>query len=456
MNKLIKYCTALFLVLLVLLSACDKSANKDIKENDSDDVLDDEISTQIDEAMESPDESDDTVQMMISDDFDIQGGNEWITSTCVPNLSISLEEAHKLYADFIMDTLENNPDKNYDMSSTAFLYICDDEIPVLLIGAVNEYPRRYSLSIASSAGLHTIEAAYIRYVENGNLIYDTGRWDSRNNDIVYSVENGEFVVLHSGKYVENDEGDWPNNYTWYWNDHEVPYAEYSKRRDDLDAVINSYVPYYEHSATSALRFLFGEPALTVAEERAMKLAKQWLEDNGIYYYVECINMLVGIKTINNEEYYHFGCNDIGHYYIGVLVHTKTDELLYRHQGDGPASALLVQPIYDYFFDDGSKAKETAFDYAVLNTPDYISFYIEWDDGSYLHFSRGYYESSWIIIDDEYRGYIEELEFSYVNEALTFTFNSDPELYYLHNGGHGTKGETDFTWYYYIFNKRGMW
>ena len=112
-------------------------------------------------------------------------------------------------------------------------------------------------------------------------------------------------------------------------------------------------------------------------------------------------------------------------------------------------------MYDYCFDDGSVAKQTTFDDAVLNTPDDVTLLIKWGDNSYTTFSRGYYETVWDKEDDYHWSLVYPV-FSWIGEAFTFTFDANSERFYLYDNGHGTFGDKTFTWSYYIFGMQGMW
>ena len=200
--------------------------------------------------------------------------------------------------------------------------------------------------------------------------------------------------------------------------------------------------------------LRGEPALTAREARALALVQTWLEEHEVY--VGMADIFKQTLKWRGEEYYLIGSSNTSSYWFGILVHTKTDEMLFRAVYDGQYGGVMIQPLYDYCFDDGSRAKQTRFDDAVLNSPDDISLYIKWEDGSYTYFSRGYYETKWYKVDDNDGWSTVIPVFSYRGDAFTFTIPSDSGRYYLYDGGCGTLGDKAFEWSYCIFNNRGMW
>ena len=399
----------------------------------------------------------DTLHTMKTDGSDGQSVFEWATSAPIPDSPITLVDAYRLYSDFIVETVRKNPSSDYDgWERVSLIYAEKDNIPALVMRSSNEYPYKYWLCTASSGKLQSVLVDSISYIEHGNLIYDTGRWNQNRSDIIYTIQNGEFVIVHEGHYIENGQGEWPDNYTWYWDDQEVSYSEYE---DFLAAAFdNSIASYlsYDYSATSALRLLRGEPALTDGEARALALAQTWLEDHAIDVYVDWVDALLYTLTWCGEEYYLVGNSVPSSYWFNILVHTKTDEMLVYFVSDGAMGGVLIRPLYDYFFDDGSLAKQTTFDDAVLKTPDDLSLYIKWDDGSDTAFFRGYHETVWRKYEDDYSSFLVNPIFSYRGEAFTFTISSDSERYYLYENGHGTFGDKTFTWSYYIFDKPGMW
>ena len=395
----------------------------------------------------------DTLHTMKTDGSDGQSVFEWATSAPIPDSPITLGEVYKLYSDFIIETVKNNPSNDYDWGSVSLIYIADDNIPALVVRSSSEYSYRLWLCTASSGKLQSVLVDSIHYIEYGNLI-SSGAWGNRNSDIIHTIPNGEFVVVHEGHYIYKGQGEWPENYTWYWDDQEVPYSEYRDKRDAAFDTSKASYPRFEYSATAAIRLLRGEPALTDGEARALVLAQTWLEDHDVY--LDYADSFKRTLTWRGEEYYLIGSSNISNYWFGILVHTRTDEMLFRFSPDGPIGYVLIRPLYDYCFDDGSLAKQTTFDDAVLNTPDYLTLLIKWDDGSYTTFLRGYYETVWAIYDDDYVASLVNPVFSYRGEAFTLAIPSDSERYYLYENGHGTFGDKTFTWSYYIFGKQGMW
>ncbi|MCL1876313.1 MAG: hypothetical protein FWF87_08670 [Synergistaceae bacterium] len=166
---------------------------------------------------------------------------------------IDLATAKNLYIDYIKE----NPASNPDMASYALIYVNDDDVPELLIdygvgfeGAV--------LCTVSSGKVEVVKSSHsdMFYFERKNLFHIMGGHMDNYSDRVYTIQNGEFVLLHNGRYGAEDNSkvqvDEEGNpiYQYFWNGKEVSDKDYERSLkavfDDSKAV-NAYKNTYTAS-----------------------------------------------------------------------------------------------------------------------------------------------------------------------------------------------------------------
>lgn len=78
----------------------------------------------------------------------------------------------------------------------------------------------------------TIDRSGFTYIEGQNLFMNYGGVMGNYFNLVYSIENGRFVAVAKGQYVEeNNNGNW--SYRYYWGGKEVSESEYADTLDDV-------------------------------------------------------------------------------------------------------------------------------------------------------------------------------------------------------------------------------
>lgn len=166
----------------------------------------------------------------------------------------------QLYEDYISEIIQEKNNSVYsdiDVCHFELAYIDDDDIPELIID--------YGITADGSEILTvyddqlSILSGYVggfSYIEHENLFCDSGGHMDEYFDKVYTIEDGQFVLLYSGEYgleenihVEFDPDDY---YKYYWQDEEVSYDEYTQ---NLNAVFDTESATYGDSWKSAEEIL---------------------------------------------------------------------------------------------------------------------------------------------------------------------------------------------------------
>ena len=148
-----------------------------------------------------------------------------------PTMSRNALDAIQIYIDHINEVRKSG-DWSDEYGEMSLIYIDDDDIPELFID--------YGSSAAGGV-LYTVSGGKLKnvpiyrggltYIERKSLFVNDDGNMGNYYDIVYTLQNGEFTMLHKGEYGEkatNDE-EAPYAFYWRWDGEEVSESDYSER-----------------------------------------------------------------------------------------------------------------------------------------------------------------------------------------------------------------------------------
>ncbi|MBQ9198697.1 MAG: hypothetical protein IJ141_00775 [Lachnospiraceae bacterium] len=123
-----------------------------------------------------------------------------------------------IYSDnFLFDSSE--------VSEIAIAYIDDDDIPEIIIYGFSDGGADI-LSYQNGQVIHQSGSmGVINYIEKGNLLYIEGGWGGRISNILYKIENNEFIVIGEKNEVYDSEN---TTVTYTWNGVDVTESEYNQ------------------------------------------------------------------------------------------------------------------------------------------------------------------------------------------------------------------------------------
>ena len=155
-----------------------------------------------------------------------------------------LKEAVRLYIDSINEAVK---DKDWadDRGTMSLMYIDGDDIPELLIdwGFTAGESRICTVSNGELKCAY-VETGGVSYIERQGVFLEGGGRQGVYYDKVYTLQNGQFEIKHSGEYGEEATDDEKNPYTYYWrwNGEGVTESEYKEKLQsvfDASKAVNS-------------------------------------------------------------------------------------------------------------------------------------------------------------------------------------------------------------------------
>lgn len=151
----------------------------------------------------------------------------------------------KAYRDYLLNycyTSDYDPDSKY-----ALVYVDNNDVPELLIEGA--YTAMGNILVACSGSTaHSVNIPYgtMTYFPKGNILGNYGGRQGSFFDQYYSVQNGRFVLVETGKYnaksaspeTQMDIND--ENYNFYWGDTIVTQADYEQLKEEKIPSRNCY------------------------------------------------------------------------------------------------------------------------------------------------------------------------------------------------------------------------
>ncbi len=181
-------------------------------------------------------------------------------------------------------------DEPTDATECRLIYVNDDTIPEIWM----DYGYGYAgAEVYTQKGDGTdcvhFDQGYAEWIEKENLLWTSGGHMDEYYDVVYQIQDGEFVSIGSGVYgtsdnsnVQYDEQGYPL-YDCYWNGVKVTEDEYEKALrsvfDEAKAE-SSYQNIYTYKQCKLLL-----QSLTSESDKILLIPEEAFEWNGHYYYV---------------------------------------------------------------------------------------------------------------------------------------------------------------------------
>ncbi|MCD8109580.1 MAG: hypothetical protein LUE14_05715 [Clostridiales bacterium] len=147
----------------------------------------------------------------------------------------------QLYEDYISEKVQEKNNSAYpDIVEYEFelAYIDDDDIPELIIDyGSTAYGSEILTVYDNQLSILSGWVGGFSYIERENLFCDSGGHMDEYFDKVYTIQDGQFVLLYSGEYgLEEDihvEFDPDDYYKYYWQGEEVSYDEYMQNLKEV-------------------------------------------------------------------------------------------------------------------------------------------------------------------------------------------------------------------------------
>lgn len=176
-----------------------------------------------------------------------------------PATEEAVEEGNwkQLYIEKLKEFADNEDNGYYP--SAGLIFVDDDNIPELILLGADEASgnRVYTCGSGKLEELITSRLGF-SYVERKNTFMNSDGHMGYYYDILYTIEDGAWVLKESGSYEENYDNRNPETgyteYTYYWDNNEVSAQQY---RNNLERCYDSedavYIPYdYEYSPSQLI------------------------------------------------------------------------------------------------------------------------------------------------------------------------------------------------------------
>lgn len=244
-----------------------------------------------------------------------------------------------------------------DSITVRFIYVDDDQVPELWLEGASSYFGNDIFTINhDTTDSIVFEYGAAEWIEYGNLMLVSWDYIGKYTDIIYKIEDGEFVVVSSGTHGVMDPSilklDENGNsiLEYYWNNEEVTEEEYAQNLADAfdkSQASGEYVDVYSYEQCKALLKVLGGHSDEVSEDsgegKNQPLSDEMLQE---------ISSSLGVPDDLDVEfkqydryYWEGGCRfliEVNIYYegevvAGAAVDADTGELIrniYNYSGDG--------------------------------------------------------------------------------------------------------------------------
>ena len=175
----------------------------------------------------------------------VAASNAAINEGISPNQTSSNEaDVLQIYIDYVNE-VRKNEDWSDEYGEMSLIYIDDDDIPELVIDWASTAGGAQVCTISNGKLVYTyVETGGVSYIERQNIFVSSGGRMGHYYETVYTIQNGEFTVLHRGEHgeEETDDEEMPFYFYWHWDGEEVTHSKYSenlKSAFDRSKAINS-------------------------------------------------------------------------------------------------------------------------------------------------------------------------------------------------------------------------
>lgn len=144
------------------------------------------------------------------------------------------------YTEYIKGIVENDS-YIYDNGIFVFVNIDGDDIPEIFYDSGSGYGGSGIITYSNEkvVELHMGNSSHMNYIEGENIFkYSGGHMDSY-YDKIYTIKNGEFILIYDGNYGASDnaniqfDSDGNPIYNYYWNDVKVSKEEYNNLINEI-------------------------------------------------------------------------------------------------------------------------------------------------------------------------------------------------------------------------------
>ena len=350
----------LFITIMFLCVSCsgaipsiEGTASEDSKpgSNDSDNAVNNQDKPVVEDTGDIED-SEDTEDPVVSPNVPGVPGAEG--SPEKPRSAV--DEALQLYLAYI-DELKNDDSFNDLHWTISLVFIDGDDIPELVID--RSYPHGGIIICTVSNGvIATILAegagGGINYIDGENKFSYMAIIQDIYYDVVCSIEDGTFVILHEGFHDASEN-------QWYWGGEAVSYSEYFALQSAAFDVNKS-----EYTGMNSIRFadMIYEINMQLSDSSPIATANTHdpvsglLTSDGAFAVYDSWRdshpdaPLISRQSIifghDGEQYYYFPAKYTYMYYFNILVHMETGELLHMLIEDGMDPNNSFEPLDDWY------------------------------------------------------------------------------------------------------------